>query len=189
MPPYTRLELNALIERLIGSRGEDAEARAAVAALARSIKPASAIGLKAAVRTRGGSMTGATPEHGDIKIEDRNARTHALDLGLGASQRIGHWKVTHAVAWRYLCIREVRVLITSCRDTDEQSMLFDTHTQTWCLACTAGLDPSWFGEFQFLPLRIGPLRFCAELIRETWHRNGRRGPRLHARGVTIEIGC
>lgn len=65
----SKFELNAAIERLIESSGNDAEAREILVSYAITMQSDRGASMDISARSTGGSFSGATPENGTVKVE------------------------------------------------------------------------------------------------------------------------
>src|ERR1035438_10510581 len=90
MNDVSKLELNAAIEHLIESSGSDAEAREILASYATSIQSNSSAAMDISAQSSGGSLSGATPESGTVKIELDSKHEKEWKFG-EKSMRVSSW--------------------------------------------------------------------------------------------------
>ena len=106
MNEVSKLELNAAIENLIESSGSDAVAREIFASYATSIKSNSSAAMDISAQSSGGSLSGATPESGTVKIELDSKHEKEWKFGEN-SMRVGYYKISRK-AIRQRCLRRTR---------------------------------------------------------------------------------
>jgi hypothetical protein len=145
-----RLELNAYIERLIDSRGEDEEARTVLAEFAAGLKSGSPLQVLGVIVKPGSTVSGQTPEHGTVKVEDDKAERREFEKGV-VQERVGFYKLT----------RQKNLLVISHFWKSDPGTQSETEpAPEWSLALDRWGNPDWFGERAIKPIfRIpfGPL--------------------------------
>ena len=175
-----KLELNAYIERLIDSKGHDAEARAAVAEFGRAIRQGSPLSFSAAVTKAGDSLMGHTPDHGNVLAGDDRPETTEYSRG-EIIERVGYYKIWRMRRW--ICLSH---FWKSSQGTESDAEL----AQEWALALDKGGTPEWFGErarkhlFSFHISRALVVQVSRNIYVESWGPNeGKR----HPGGLIVEI--
>jgi hypothetical protein len=133
--PSQKLELNAHIERLIDSKGHDAEARQSVADFGRGIRGGSPISFNAAITKPGDTFLGQT-EHGTVLAGDDRPETKEYSKG-EIVERIGYYKVSRLRRW--ICLSH---FWKADQGTESQTEM----AQEWALALDKSGTPEWFGE-------------------------------------------
>jgi hypothetical protein len=179
MDQAEKLELNAHIERLIDSKGHDAEARQIVAAFGRGIRQASPISFNAAITKPGDTILGQT-EHGTVLAGDDRPETKEYSKG-EVVERIGYYKVSRLRRW--ICLSH---FWKSDPGTESETEL----SQEWALALDKSGAPEWFGERARYP--VGGFRLTRALVVqvsrnvyvESW---GPADGKQHHGGFVIEI--
>ncbi len=142
-----RLELNAQIERLIDSKGEDEEARAALAEFASGLKPGSPVQMLGAIIRPGSTVSGQTPEHGTVKVEDEKTERREFEKGV-IQERVGFYKLT----------RQKNLLVISHFWKSDLGTQSETElAPEWALALDRAGSPDWFGERAVKPVFRLPL--------------------------------
>lgn len=137
-PPSDKLVLNSYIERLIDSRGHDAEARGVVAEFGRTLIRGSRFGLKARLPRSGDSVRGFTAEHGTVQIEDSRNESKEITIG-DRTERVGYYKVCRAPHKSWISISH---FWKADEGTESETEL----AQEWALAVDAKGLPVWFAE-------------------------------------------
>jgi hypothetical protein len=131
-----RFELNAVIERLIESRGHDAEARHVLADFAAGLKQGSPVQMLGTLFRPGSSVSGETPEHGNVKVQDDKPERREFEKGV-IQERIGYYKLT----------RQKNLLVISHYWKSDPGTQSETEpAPEWALALKKGGLPEWFGE-------------------------------------------
>ncbi len=177
MPPvkinHTRLEWNAIIERLIESSGEDAEARTAIASLGASLQPMKGLSLDGSISHKADHVSGATPEHGNIEIDPDGTQDQSLRLGLGTVERIGYYKVSRLRHKRFLSLPYEDLILINHHWKSDLATGSDTEPpKAWCLCCGAQMEPVWFGRVGYRTVaRWGWLSVISSQIQELWGPN------------------
>jgi hypothetical protein len=131
-----KFALNASIERLIDSKGHDAEARAAIAEFGHGLRRGSPVSFNAAVTKTGDKILGHTPEHGSILAGDDRPDTKEYSRG-EVVERIGYYKIYRVRRW--VCMSH---FWKSSLGTESETEL----AQEWALALDKNGKPEWFGE-------------------------------------------
>jgi hypothetical protein len=165
MTPQERLELNALIERLIDSKGADSEAREALAGYARTLRTGSGFQFEGMIQRPGGTVAGQTPQHGSVEVRD-DARTTEISKGMPI-ERVGFYKLS-----RVRNRLRIEHHWKSGPGTESQTEL----PQEWALELDRAGAPVWFGErAQQILFSIGPptahLQVSRMLLVESWGAN------------------
>ena len=177
MYEFSRLELNALIERLIESAGEDQKARSAIIGIAASLRPMKGMSLRATVDHRSDRTSGATPEHGNVEIATDQTEQKSLQLGYGTMERVGFYKLSRASLKRLLFFpKEERILIHHYWKADSSTESDSEKPEAWCLGCTPKMEPVWFGRFTYTSVSLGWFFLTVVEIQELW---GPKPGRLH----------
>jgi hypothetical protein len=132
-----RLELNAHIERLIESRGGDAQARAALEEFACTLKRASPVALEGMISRPGGTVSGQTPEHGSVQVDDDRARTTEFSKGV-VRERVGYYKLTRQT--------KDLLIISHFWKADEGTQSETELAPEWAMGLDADGKAAWFGE-------------------------------------------
>jgi hypothetical protein len=185
MHEFSRLELNALIERLIESAGEDQEARSAIVAVAVSLRPMKRMGLRATVDHRSDRTSGATPEHGNVEIATDQTEQKSVQFGQGTCERIGFYKLSRIAAKRFFLFqKEERILIHHYWKADRGTESDFEKPEAWCLGCTSTMEPVWFGRFRYTAFSLGWLFLTITEIQELW---GPKPETLHSYGVEVAL--
>jgi hypothetical protein len=145
-----RLELNAYIERLIDSRGHDEEARGVLAEFAANLDPGSPVQMLGAIVKPGSSVSGQTPEHGTVKVEDEKEERREFEKGV-VQERVGLYKL----------MRQKNLLVISHFWKADLGTQSETEpAPEWALALDRAGWPMWFGERavkRLFRVPIGPL--------------------------------
>lgn len=134
--PWDRLALNAHIERLTDSRGQDEEARRVLAQFAGTLKPSASFQVEAKVREDGGSVTGQTPDHGSVQVSDDHLETKAYSHGV-ERERIGYFTLAR---------EKNRLVIAHFWKSMPGTESETEPAQAWALALNPQGEPMWFGE-------------------------------------------
>lgn len=185
MHEFSRLELNALIERLIESAGENQEARSAIIGIAASLRPMKGMSLRATVDHRSDRTSGATPEHGNVEIATDQTEQKSLQFGHGTSERVGYYKLSRVRSKRFFVIpKEERVLIHHYWKADRSTESDSEKPEAWCLGCTPKMVPVWFGRFTYMSVSLGWFFFTVVEIEELW---GPKPGTLHSYGVEVAL--
>jgi hypothetical protein len=132
-----RLELNAHIERLIESRGADAQARAAIEQFASTMKRASKVAVEGKISRPGGNVSGQTPEHGSVQIEDDRPQTTEFAKGV-SRERVGYYKLTRQT--------KDLLLITHFWKADPGTESETELAPEWAMGLDDSGRAAWFGE-------------------------------------------
>jgi hypothetical protein len=175
-----KLELNAYIERLIDSKGHDAEARAAVCDFGLGIRQGSPVSFNAAVTKPGDTVLGHTPEHGSVLVGDDKPETKEYSRG-EVIERIGYYKIWRMRRW--ICMSH---FWKSTLGTESDTEL----AQEWALAIDKKGTPQWFGErarkpvFSFHLTRALLVLVSRNIFVESW---GRDEGKRHPGGFIVEI--
>jgi hypothetical protein len=171
-----RLELNAQIERLIESRGHDEEARAALAAFGARLKPGSPVQMLGAIVKPGSTVSGQTPEHGTVKVEDEKAERKEFERGV-IQERVGFYKLT----------RQKNLLVIAHFWKSDLGTQSETElAPEWALALDRAGHPDWFGERAVKPvfrLPLGPL--VVEVTRNVYVESWGLWPGKHHNGALM----
>jgi hypothetical protein len=108
----SKLELNAAIEHLIESSGSDAESREILASYATSIQSDSSAAVDISAQSSGGSLSGATPESGTVKIEFDSKHEKEWKFGEN-STRVGYYKISRkATKHLFWGVKEERIVVS-----------------------------------------------------------------------------
>ena len=180
MDANEKFELNAYIERLIDSKGHDAEARAAVAEFGRAIKQGSPLSFSAAVTKTGDTVLGETPDQGTVLAEDDRPETKEYSKG-EVVERIGYYKIWRLKRW--VCMSH---FWKSSLGTESESEL----AQEWALALDKSGTPEWFGDRarkHLFALRITRhliIQVSRNIFVESW---GRDEGKRHPGGFIVEV--
>ena len=171
-----RLELNAQIERLIDSRGHDEEARAALAAFGAGLKPGSPVQMLGAIIKPGSTVSGQTPEHGTVKVEDEKPERKEFEKGV-IQERVGFYKLT----------RQKNLLVISHFWKADVGTQSETElAPEWALALDRWGSPEWFGERAVKPLLRIPLGSLAiDVTRNVYVESWGTGPGRHHNGALM----
>lgn len=178
-----RIELNGYIERLIDSNGCDAEARQAVLEFASRIKGSASFQLRGILQKPGGSITGQTPQHGEVKIED-SPETTEFSHG-SVLERVGYYKLWRHKNW---------IHISHFWKADDGTLSETEMAQQWVLALDRKNQAEWFGErglqhlFTLRLTKLLVIEFHREMFEERWGPSvSRRHKGALAIGVNINI--
>lgn len=173
---HTRLEWNAIIEHLIESSGENAEARTAIAALGATLRPMNGIRMDAAISHRADRISGATPEHGNIEIDPDSREKKSVELGFGTVERVGYYKISRSRRNRFLFLPREDLIVICHHWKSDLATGSDTELpEAWCLNCDLQMKPVWFGQFVYTTMGLGGLSVTFSEIKELW------GPKPGAR--------
>jgi hypothetical protein len=159
-----RIELNGYIERLIDSNGQDAEARKAVVDFALGMQGSSPIQLRGILQKPGGSFTGQTPEHGNIKVDDDKTETKEFSHG-SVLERVGYYKIWRQKDW---------IHISHFWKSEAETMSETEQSQQWVLALNKANEPEWFGErgikhlYTLRLTKLLTIDFSREMFEERW---------------------
>jgi len=184
MNEVSKLELNAAIENLIESSGSDAVAREILASYATSIKSNSSAAMDISAQSSGGSLSGATPESGTVKIELDSKHEKEWKFGEN-SMRVGYYKISRK-ATRHLFrgVKEERIVVSHFWKADVATASETEEPESWCLSCDSKMQPQWFGKIASVELfHLGPLSVVLREVRETW---GREVGSTHPHDVHIK---
>jgi hypothetical protein len=159
-----RLLLNGYIERLIDTKGHDAEAREAVAEFARSMKGSSPFQVRGVMQKPGGSFTGQTPEHGPVQVDDEKPETKEFSRGL-VQERAGYYKLWRQDQW---------IHISHFWKAEMETQSEAEMAQQWVLALNKDGQAQWFGErglkhlYTLRLTRLFAIEFSREMFEEQW---------------------
>lgn len=159
-----RLELNACIERLIDSNGHDAEARQAVLAFARDMKGSSNLQIRGVVQSPGDGVSGQTPEHGQVQVDDDRPQTREFSAG-SVLERVGYYKIWRHKDW---------IHIAHFWKSDTATMSEVEMAKQWVLAVGKHGEAVWFGErgvehlYSLRLTRLLRIQFSREMFEERW---------------------
>lgn len=172
MKEVSKIELNAIIEQLIESSGNDAEAREILASYALSIKSDSDNVWNFLTKSSGGSFSGSTPKNGDVKIELDSEREREWKFGEN-SKRVGYYKISRKTKTRlFRGIQEELIVVSYFWKTDEYTQSLTEAPEAWCLSCDPQMQPRWFGQVGSSELfHLGPVSFITRKVCETWGPN------------------
>lgn len=189
MPPVTinhsRLEWNAIIEHLIESSGEDADARRAIASLGGTLRPMKSVALNASISHKTGHFSGSTPEHGNIEIDPDQTEEKSVQLGHGTVERIGYYKISRLQRKRFLFLRyEDLILIHHHWKSDLTTKSETEPPVAWCLCCDAQMEPVWFGRVEYTTMHFGWTSIIISEIQELW---GPKPGALHPLNVRLAL--
>lgn len=179
MDQAQKLELNAHIERLIDSKGHDAESRHVVADFGRGIRQGSPLSFNAAITKPGDTILGQT-EHGTVLAGDDRPETKEYSKG-EVVERIGYYKVSRLRRW--ICLSH---FWKASLGTESDTEL----AQEWALALDKSGAPEWFGErarypmFGFRLTRALVVQVSRNVYVESW---GAAEGKQHHGGFVIEI--
>jgi len=174
-----KLELNALIERLIDSKGHDPDARQAVAEFGRGIRQGSPINFNASITKPGDTVLGQT-EHGTVLAGDDRPETKEYSKGQ-IVERVGYYKVSRLRRWITLSH-----FWKSSQGTESETEM----SQEWALALDKQGQPEWFGErgrvreFGFRLTRALEVVVSRNVFVESW---GKAEGRRHHGGYLVEV--
>lgn len=180
MDATEKLALNAWIERLIDSKGHDAEARSKVADFGRAIQQAKALSFKAGITKSGGNVLGETPQQGSVLVNDDRKETKEYSAG-EVVERVGYYKLWRLRRW--ICVSH---FWKSDVGTESETEL----AQEWALALDRHGLPEWFGEraryrmFSFRITRALAVIVSRNVFIESW---GAQEGRRHHGGFHIAI--
>jgi len=172
-----RLELNAQIERLIDSRGHDAEARAVLAEFAAGLKSGSPVQMLGAIIKPGSTVSGQTPEHGTVKVEDEKAERKDFEKGV-IQERVGFYKLT----------RQKNLLVISHFWKSDAGTQSETElAPEWALAFDRSGNPEWFGERAVKPIFRLPItgHLVIEVTRNVYVEDWGDVPGKHHNGALM----
>ena len=171
-----RLELNALIERLIDSGGHDEEARMALAAFGGGLKPGSPVQMLGSIIKPGSTVSGQTPEHGTVKVEDDKPERRDFEKGV-IQERVGFYKLT----------RQKNLLVISHFWKADLGTQSETElAPEWALALDRSGNPDWFGERAVKPVFRIPLgRLVIDVTRNVYVESWGAGPGRHHNGALM----
>lgn len=176
-----RLELNSHIERLIESRGADAQARTALEEFARTLKQASPVALEGSISRPGGNVSGQTPEHGSVQIEDERQQTTEFSKGV-VRERVGYYKLTRQT--------KDLLLITHFWKADTGTESETELAPEWAMGLDKNGNAVWVGERARKPVFRLPftrhlvIDVSRDVYVETW------GPKLdthHKGGYYVAV--
>jgi hypothetical protein len=172
MNEISKFELQAAIERLIESGGNDAGARDILASYATKIKSDGGASLDISTQSRGGGFSGATPESGEVKIDLDSGHKRQWSFGEN-SDRIGYYKVSRKTTRSLLHrVKEERIIVSHFWKADLSTESDTEEPEAWCLSCDANMIPVWFGTVVSVELfRLGQLSVVLREIHETWGPN------------------
>lgn len=163
-PVMDRIELNGHIERLIDSNGHDGEARQAVLDFALGIRGSSSLQVRGLIQKPGSTITGQTPEHGEVKVEDERAETKEFTAG-AILERVGFYKIWRQKDW---------IHISHFWKAEAETASETEAAQQWVLALGKDNQAVWFGERGFkhlFSLKLTSLLridFGREMFEERW---------------------
>ena len=179
------LEVNAYIERLIMSDGNDAEARHAVTEFASTIPCQSIAGASGSVSFPGEKTHGLTPEQGNVEIENSEKETtKQFSSGSSKVARVGYYKLTrhrkklwHKSAYYY-------VTISHYWKSDMSTMSTTEDVESWRMKCSSTMEAEWFGRVQYEKHTWGWFHITEHEYKELW---GPKPGTIHAGGITLGI--
>jgi hypothetical protein len=168
----SKFELNAAIERLIESSGNDADAREILISFAMTMQSDRSASVDISAQSSGGSFSGATPQNGTVKIELDSGDKREWSFGEN-SKRVGYYKLSRITTKPlFREVKEERILITHFWKADAGAKSDSEEAEAWCLACNSKMEPLWFGQVGSLELfHLGPFSVIFREARETWGRN------------------
>ncbi len=168
----SKFELNAAIERLIESSGNDAGAGEMLVSYAISIQSDSSASMDISTHSSGGSLSGATPESGTIKIELDSKHKREWLFGEN-SKRVGYYKLSRQTTKQFFHgVKEERILVTHFWKADAGTKSDTEDGEAWCLSCNSKMEPLWFGQVASRQLlHVGPFSLILREVRETWGRD------------------
>jgi hypothetical protein len=175
-----RLELNAHIERLIESKGADAEAREVLAEFGWAMKEGSPIQMLGTIVRPGDTVSGQTPEHGSVQVEDGREQRKEFERGV-VEERVGYYKLSRQKDWLV-----ISHFWKAGPGTESETEL----APEWALALDKAGRPEWFGERGRKPVFRIPLgrRFLFDVSRnvylESW---GPQPGRQHKGALLVAI--
>ena len=175
-----RIELNGQIERLIDSDGHDEEARRAIVDFGLSIQGSSSFQFKGLYQKPGGTVSGQTPQHGQVEVKDEHPETREFSSG-SVLERVGYYKIWRQREWIHIAHFWKSEIETS----SETEM-----ARQWVLALDHSNQPEWFGErgvkhlFTLRLTKILRIEFSREMFEERW---GPTVKRQHKGAIAIAV--
>lgn len=159
-----RIELNGCIEKLIDSKGHDAEARRAIVEFALGMKGSSPFQMQGIIQRPGGSISGQTPQHGQVQVEDERPETKEFSAG-SVQERVGYYKVWRQKEW---------IHISHFWKANETTTSEVEDAQQWVLVLNKENQPEWFGErgmkhlYTLRMTKVLTIEFSREMFEERW---------------------
>lgn len=159
-----RIELNGHIERLIDSNGHDAGARDAILSFALGMKGSSPFQFRGIYQKPGGKVSGQTPQHGQVEVEDERPETKEFSSG-AVLERVGYYKIWRQKDW----IQISHFWKAELETASEVEM-----ARQWVLALDKRNQPAWFGErgikhlYTLRLTRLLSINFSREMFEERW---------------------
>ena len=175
-----RLALNAMVERLLESNGQDAEAREALAAFTTEMKRSSPWRFYSHISTPGDKISGQT-NLGTVEVENDKPVERQISLG-AREERIGYYKL----------IRQGRELeITHFWKSDVATHSETEMAQSWRLYLDKKNNPVWFGEKAVKHLFTLPIagRYVRIIVNRELYvkRWGTEGPDIRPGALAIQV--
>ena len=108
----------------------------AIVEFAKTLRNANRFQLEASASLPGNTVTGQTPEHGSIQVEDDRPRTKEFSAGVSRA-RVGYYKIWRQKRW---------IFISHFWKSDTGTESDTELGQQWVLAVDKKQEPVWFAE-------------------------------------------